>query len=441
MPLQSGKFVTPNGIELKINMDESMVPDYTLPESLISNDGSPIRSAEAWRQKRRSEILELFGAHVFGRRPAIPDPITFQVIESNTQALQGVATRTQVRIFLLGQADGPWMDMLIYSPDNRQRPTPLFVGLNFWGNHSIHPDPEIILSTSWLPDNPDHGIRDHRATPQARGLSASRWPLELILKRGYGLATIYYGDLVPDDPDLFNNEVTAYFPGEKQAETFSSAISVWAWGLSRALDYLKQDQDIDADRIGLIGHSRLGKSALWAGAQDERFGLVISNASGCGGAALSRRRFGETVEIINTTFPHWFCPDFKKYNGNEDALPLDQHMLLALIAPRPLYVASAADDLWADPHGEFLGVKAADPVYRLLGTSGMATEEMPPVNQPVFSRVGYHIRSGAHDLTQYDWEQYLNFADKYLTNSHSSESDNENKNHELGVKHQENSNS
>jgi hypothetical protein len=395
-------------------VDERDVPSYTLPDPLTFADGTPVSSADDWLSLRRPELLARFEHHVYGRAPGRPEGLAFEVESEVDDALNGKARRKEVTVHLSDRADGPKMHILIYLPYAVEGPVPLFVGLNFSGNHTIQPDPGITLSTQWMRAKPDAGIQDHRATEASRGTDTARWPVERVLARRYGLATIYCGDLDPDYDDGFHNGVHPLFPRDDRRGDAWGTIAAWAWGLSRALDYLETDDDVDAQNVAVMGHSRLGKTALWAGATDPRFALVISNDSGCGGAALSRRRFGETVKRINTSFPHWFCRNFKRYNDREDALPVDQHMLLALIAPRPVYIASAEDDLWADPHGEFLAARAADPVYRLLDTRGLPTETMPPVGKSVHGRIGYHVRPGPHNVTTYDWDQYMHFADLHL---------------------------
>lgn len=399
----------------EFNYDEAKVPAFTLPELLKSESGVAIKTSEEWNTIRRPEILRLFEEHVFGSLPPQIPRLRTRVRSSVDDAIGGKALRREVTVFFTDDDHGPQMDLLIYTPKSATGPVPAFLGLNFNGNHSIESDPRLHITESWVRNSKELGIEDNRANEKSRGTEASRWSVERIIDRGYGLITIYYGDIDPDFDDGFKNGIHQMFPGSDQrTPTSGGSISAWAWGLSRALDVLETDPLIDASRVAVFGHSRLGKTSLWAGAMDERFALVISNNSGCGGAALGRRRFGETVKRINTSFPHWFCLNHRLYNDQEDQMPVDNHMLIALAAPRPVYVASAEEDRWADPRGEFLSAWFAGPVYELFGKKGLPSDAMPPVNEPLQESVGYHIRTGAHDVTDYDWQQYLNFADKHL---------------------------
>jgi len=394
------------------NYDESKVPKYELPDPLTMQDGTRVDSAKDWTERRRPELLDLFREHVYGRSPGRPSGLKFKVIQNDATALDNQAIRREVLITFARKEATPEVNMLIYLPKGADGPVPTFLTMNFDGNHTIHPDPGISITRSWVRNIKDWGIKNNRADERSRGAKRSRWAVEKILDRGYALATIYYGDVDPDYDHGFSNGIHRLYPKPKPNEWGS--ISTWAWGLSRCLDYLETDRDINAKKVAVMGHSRLGKTALWTGAQDERFAMVISNNSGCGGAALSRRQFGETVKRINTSFPHWFCDNFTKYNDRVNDLPVDQHLLIALAAPRPVYIGSAEKDDHADPKGEFLSGYHARSVYELFGLKGVGVAKQPKIDQPVGHRIGYHIRTGKHDVTDFDWEQYLNFADRHL---------------------------
>jgi hypothetical protein len=401
---------------MKENIDESRVPAYVLPDPLVAADGARITTTDEWTSKRRPEILRLFETEVYGRAPEQKPTLRFQVDSEDASALGGKAVRKEVTIHISTPRGELPLHLLLYIPKTKL-PAPAFLGLNFLGNQSIHSDPKIALSRSWIQGKPETGIVDHKATEASRGAEATRWQVEQVVGRGYAVATMCCGDIDPDFDDGFQNGVHPLFYRSGQTAPESDewgTIAAWAWGLSRALDYLETDSSIDAKHVAVLGHSRMGKAAVWAAASDPRFAMAISNESGCGGAALSKRVYGETVGLINAHFPHWFCRNFRKYDDREELLPVDQHMLIALIAPRPVYVASASEDRHADPRGEFLAARHADPVYRLFGLAGVGTDDMPPVDHPIGDTIHYHVRTGKHDITAYDWQQYLDFADAHL---------------------------
>ena len=411
--------LTVSDVHAAPNYDEAAVVAFTLPEVLAGADGRPASTPEDWRTRCRPHQFGLLEANVYGR--TLPMVTVLPVGEPEradvTLADGAHAIRQQVRLRLGNGPEVPTVDVLLYLPET-DRPVPVFLNLNFKGNQAEHPDPAIRLTRAWLPDDEKNGIVNHRATQASRAKHSRRWPVEAMLARGYGMATACYGDIFPDRPDGRADSVLAALgrpvKGELPADE-PAAIGAWAWGLSRILDWLVRQPEVDPTRVIVVGHSRNGKAALWAGACDERFAMAVSNESGCGGAALERRNYGETIADITRKFPHWFCPKYATYAGRASEMPTDQHVLLAMVAPRPLYVASAIDDRWADPRGEFLAAVAAEPAWKLFGLEGLGTAEWPPVDAPVGrGRIGYHVRSGGHDLLEYDWQRFADFADRNL---------------------------
>ncbi len=373
------------------NYDEARVDAFTLPD-VLGGGKTPVRTPGQWRA-RRAEILDLFRENVYGRPPGKPDHLDFSTIEENTRAMDGAATLRRIAIKSRQGGRTHEFELLLFLPNAASQTAPQA------------PVPVFLLINN----------RPATNTDPTRKEKSGFWPAEQIIARGYGIAAIQYGQLAPDNKDRYREGAMTLFDGAASAGPSPTwgAIAAWAWGASRALDYLVTDARVDKARVGIVGHSRGGKAALWAGAEDERFALVVSNESGEGGAALSRRWFGETVERINTSFPHWFTEKYKSFNGREASLPIDQHMLLALTAPRALYVASADEDLWSDPRGEFLSLVETSPVFALWGEPRLAASQMPALDRPlIVGRRGYHIRTGAHNLTPYDWDRIADFADR-----------------------------
>ncbi|MFC4892287.1 hypothetical protein ACFPDQ_04415 [Pseudofrancisella aestuarii] len=391
-----------------INYDESKVPEYKLIDPLTMENGEKVTDIKKWQQ-RRLEIIQLFKDNVYGNLPNDNVSISYKVTQKDDNALNGKAIEQQAEV-TIGKTK---IYLLMYFPKEGKENYPVFLGYNFCGNQSITKDSKVLINPNWAnssicqkPDDLAGAVVDDKFTEKSRGTRAYRYSLGDIIDNGYGFVTAYYGDVAPDSPDKVYDNVSSSIKDPKQY----SAISLWSWGLIEISKALKDEPLVNQKEILVYGFSRLGKAALWAGALDQNFAMVISVDSGMGGASLTKREYGETTYSINTEFPHWFSDNFKKYNSNPQALPLDQHMLLSLIAPRPLYVASANDDQWADPKGEFLSAKATTPVYALFGEKVTLPAEQPKVDDPKIGIVSYHIRSGGHNLLPYDWTQFIKAA-------------------------------
>jgi hypothetical protein len=373
------------------NYDESKVGEYQLPKLLVTESGQSVSTSEQWENIRRPEILKLFEDHVYGQVPKDFDNIKFKLTNQDKKAMNGKATLKEVTITVTRNNKSVTMNLLMFNPNKVKKPVPMFLVINH------------------------RGIKTMDVTRQNKD---GFWPAEEVIEAGYGISGFDVIDVAPDDKVKFTEGILdQLYPEQLEMDNGMHALGAWGWGAARAIDYFEKDKSVDATKIISVGHSRGGKSSLWFGAQDERVAITISNESGNSGAALSRRNFGETVDRITTNFPYWFCPNYRQYANNEDNLPVDQHMLIALIAPRAVYVASAAEDFWADPKGQYLALKEAQPVFNLYEIKTNLPKEMPEVNQQIIrSQTGFHNREGKHNMTTYDWQQFIKFADAYFNN-------------------------
>ncbi len=388
----------PKEYDSDVIYDQSKIPHYDLPPLLVTAEGKPVTTAEQWRNIRRPQILSLFSNLVYGCVPQPQSPIAmeFEVKKTDPRFMGDKATRKDVQVRFHNDKGKAEMLVLVFVPNNVTKPVPAFM------MHSFN----------------DTKSRDFEAHPEQKDRLRNGWPLGKFFDRGYAFVVVYQQDLVGHNEVGFLSGIHPLF--YRNGQSFPKAnewgvLSAMAWGASRAMDYLESDGDIDHTHVAVLGHSKCGKAALWTAAQDERFAMAISAQSGCAGAALWRRRSGETLAKMVTRFPYWLCRNAWKFVNQEDDLPVDQHMLLACIAPRSIYLYSGVEDTWADPRGEYLSAYYAGEVYRLLGKKGLPSESSPPVGQAIIeSDVGYHIRSGGHSIERYDWERFLDFADYHF---------------------------
>jgi pimeloyl-ACP methyl ester carboxylesterase len=366
------------------NYDESKVPTYTLPDPLKTTEGKMITDKAAWERMRKPEILSLFEYNVYGQMPEEFDSLNFAVTNESVTAMGGKANMKEIDLIVWESGKSVTIHLVMFIPNKTKKPVPVFLLINNRGKENTDP---------------------------TRTVKSEFWPAEMVVDSGYAIVAFHVSDAAPDNKDKYHEAALQLYPRHLRAEYGMKAIGAWAWAASRVLDYFEMQQDVDAKKVVVVGHSRGGKAALWAGAQDQRFAMVVSNCSGNTGAALSRRKFGETVKAINTSFPHWFCDAYKKYNDKEDSLPVDQHMLLALIAPRPLYVTNATKDQWADPTGTYLSLYHASKVYALYDPANVLPAQPPAVNKWLAQvKLGYHNREGVHNLTAFDWSNFIRFA-------------------------------
>jgi len=396
---------------IPVNYDEAKVGAYTLPDPLVMANGKRVRDAKTFTEKRRLEIVRLFEENQYGRAPGRPPGMSFDVFDRGTPAMDGKAVRKQVTIYFSADKNGPKEDLVVYVPANATKPVPLLLTINFSPNAAIFDDPGIRLGEMWN--------REKKKVPAQRGSGLGRMKIDSLLAAGFGVAGVYYGDIDPDFNGGIPFGVRALYLKPGQAEPAArewGAIAAWAWGLSRAVDYLETDKAVDAKRVSIFGISRLGKTVMWAGARDTRIAMVIASCSGEGGAALSRRNYGETIAHLTapTRYPYQFCVNYGKYAEHPEQSPVDANLLVALMAPRPVLLQTGDQDFWSDPKGEFLAAVAVEPVYRLFGKMGLDTDQMPEAGKPNFHTIGYYMHAGGHGAMPGDWEYFLKFMEMHL---------------------------
>jgi len=391
---------------IPVNYDEALAGSYTLPDPLVPANGKPVGDAKTWNEKRRPEIVRLFEENQYGRAPGRPAGMTFDVFDKGTPAFDGKAIRRQLTVHFFSDK-GPTMDLLMYLPAHAQKPVPFLLNISFSANSNTVDDPGVRVGEVWGPDK--------KKIPANQGRKFGKIDVVRLLDAGFGFGTIYYGDIDPDFEGGLPYGVRAQYPAPAADEW--GAIAAWAWGMSRAMDYLEADHGVDAKRVAILGVSRLGKTVMWAGARDPRFALVVASCSGEDGAALSRRNYGETIAHLTapSRFSSQFCANYGKFAEHVDRLPVDANMLVALMAPRPLLLQTGDKDFWSDPKGEFLAAVAAGPVYRLLGKQGLDTDQMPPAGTGIFHTLGYFEHIGGHGTIPSDWDQYLKFIEMHLS--------------------------
>lgn len=398
---------------IPVNYDESKVGTYTLADPLKLENGKPVRDAKTWNEKRRPEILKMFETQQYGVMPGRPADESFEVTDKGTPAFNGKAIRKQVTIHLSKDPSWPMIHLVEYIPASAKKPVPMYFDINFGTIQAAVGDPGIT------PEK----VRDPRtnelvAPPAVTGRGFGGINVGVFLDAGIGVATYYYGELDPDTLTGFPDGIRAKYmkPGQTgeddRAPEAWGSISAWVWGMSRVEDYFETDKQVDARRVAIHGVSRLGKTVTWAGAYDQRFAAVIASCGGEGGAALSHRDYGETIAHLTapSRYPYQFAANYAKYGGFPDKAPFDSHMLLALIAPRPILLQTGSTDNWSDPKGEFLAAVAAGPVYKLLGRQDLGTDVWPAAKVPIFSNgLNYYMHEGGHGMVPTDYDVYVQF--------------------------------